>query len=120
MRKLILIFSLILIFGIALQSNAEVLRGYAHESITVANTAIGFTAATMKPASGERPDKIVFVIETAQMRYTLDGTAPTTALGLLGEIGDIVVIEGEANANAFQAIRTGGTSAVIQPQYFSR
>jgi len=120
MRKIILVFLVVLIMCIAQHSNAAVFRGYAHESITVTDTAIGFTAATMKPPSGERPDKVVFVVETAQIRYTLDGTAPTSALGLLGEIGDIVIIEGEANANAFQAIRTGATSAVIQPHYFSR
>ncbi|MCK5563686.1 MAG: chitobiase/beta-hexosaminidase C-terminal domain-containing protein [Planctomycetes bacterium] len=99
----------------------DVLEGYAHESITVSSSAIGFTAATMKPEGGakNRPDETIFVVETQAIRYTTDGTDPTSALGLLGSVGDVITIKGEANANAFRAIRVT-TDATIQPHYFSR
>ncbi len=95
------------------------ITAFGHEDVTVANTAggVGFTTATIAP-SGQRPaHRAVCTAETAQMRYTYDGTAPTTGVGHLLEIGDTLVIEGISNVAAFRAIRTGGTSGHIMATY---
>ena len=72
----------------------------------------------MDSKDGKKPDKVILVVETQPIRYSFDETVPTAALGLLGAVGDKIVIEGEANVRAFRAIRTV-TDGTIQPQYFS-
>ena len=93
-------------------------KAYDTESITVSNTAIGFTAGTISPGDGAIPVKAVFTVETAQIRFTVDGTTPTASIGLLVQIGDIITINGQSDINAFRAIRVTSTDATIQPVYF--
>ena len=96
------------------------MSAYAQESITVADTAIGFTVATVLSTDPATPEQAVFVIETAQIRYRLDGGDPTTSVGLLGNVGDVVTVTGSHDVKNFRAIRTGATSATIQPHYFNK
>lgn len=57
-------------------------------------------------------------LETAQIRFTLDGsTAPTTAIGRLLEVGEILELESVEEIEAFAAIRTTGTSGVLDIEY---
>ena len=93
---------------------------YNSESITVSNTAIGFTPATINNGTGVKPLVAVFVVETAQIRFKVDGGDPTTTVGILAEIGDEVTIIGEHDVQAFRAIRTGSTDAIIQPHFFDK
>jgi hypothetical protein len=108
-----------IIFSFLAISSLAYARAYNTESITVSNTAIGFTDATINPQRSIKPYKAVFVIETAQIRFTVDGSTPTTTVGFLAEIGDIVTINGEHDIEKFKAIRTGSTDATIQPIYFN-
>jgi hypothetical protein len=95
------------------------MSAYGSESLTIANSVKTFTDAKVNAGSGRSPFRAVFIIETAQIRYTVDGkTTPTTTVGHLGEIGDIVTILGEHDIENFKAIRVGAVSAVIQPTYF--
>ena len=57
-------------------------------------------------------------LETAEIRYTLDGTAPTTTVGTLMEPGEILEFESRAELTGFKAIRTGGTSGTLQTEFF--
>ena len=117
--KMIKFIGVMLSFLLILGFSAEVFAGaYGTESITVSNTAIGFTAATRNPPTGNKPNKAVFTVETAQIRFTVDGTTPTSSVGFLGYIGDVVSINGEHDIKAFRAIRVSGTDATIQPIYF--
>lgn len=85
-----------------------------HESITVDNTAGGKAFTTAKIAGM----RYAFVtVETAQVRFTIDGTAPTTTVGHLLEIGDILKLDSAEDLAAFRAIRTGSTSATIHCTY---
>lgn len=92
------------------------------ESITVADTAIGFTTSKILVDSQVGPVKAsraVFKIETAPVRFTEDGTAPVASTtGILASIGDIVTIDGKENVAAFRAIRDTSTSGVIKPTYY--
>jgi len=85
------------------------------EKITVADTAIGLTAA-------EITSKVVraFVrVETAEIRINT-ATTPTAG-GAEGSpikaIDDEFYITGEPDLNSFLAVRTGATSGVLQVIY---
>ena len=86
----------------------------AHESVTVDSTAGGkaLTAGTYGTYI-----YAFITAETAQMRYTVDGTAPTTANGHLLNPGDILKLDSNADIVAFRAIRTGSVSGVIKVTY---
>ena len=57
-------------------------------------------------------------LETAQVRFTLDGsTAPTTTVGRLLEVGEMLVLESIEEMEAFAAIRTGAVSGVLDIEY---
>lgn len=104
------------------------LKARDHASLTVDNTAggVGFasgdlsvTLTTNDPVVITRYVTEVFcTLETAQIRYTLDGTAPTTTVGHLLEIGDTLTIQGRDNIVNFRAIRTGGTSGTLMITFF--
>lgn len=115
MKKILV--ALIICSFLAISSLAYA-RAYGTESITVSSTAIGFTAATINPQRRIKPDKAVFTVETAAIRFTVDGSTPTSTVGFLAQIGDIVTINGEHDIKKFRAIRTDSTDATIQPIYF--
>ena len=82
-----------------------------YEAVTVAGTAIGITASTMIANS---ENFAVCTLETAAIRFTTDGTTPTTAIGHLASPGDVIELDTAAEVNAFRAIRTTGTSASLR------
>ncbi len=89
-------------------SNAAV-----HESLTVDATVggVGFV--------GHAANRYAFITcETAQVRFTIDGTAaPTTTVGHLLNPGDILKLDSNADIAAFRAIRTGATSGVLKATF---
>lgn len=51
--------------------------------------------------------------EQGQIRYRLDSGAPTTTVGTLMEIGDVLTLRDIMDVFSFRAIRTGGTSGIL-------
>jgi hypothetical protein len=90
------------------------------ETITVANTAIGGTLATFTPTSGalagEANLALFGPLETAQVRWRDDGTAPTSTVGHLLEVGQVLEYDGDVGSISF--IRTGGTSGALPVTYY--
>ena len=89
---------------------------YTYETVTVADTAIGFTAATLassRPITGRDCKKVLVTVETAQIRFRVDGGTPTSAVGHILDVGDVAEIDG-SDASKFLAIRTGSTSGAIK------
>lgn len=82
-------------------------KGYDREDITVDNTSGGVGLTTSKLTTTPRPKRVFITSETASMRYTYDGTAPTSSLGHLLLPTDTLIIEGIENMTNFRAIRTG-------------
>lgn len=89
------------------------------EVITVADTAIGFTASIYQQNA---VNMVTCSAETAQMRFRVDGTDPSSTVGHLLEVGQWICIgncTGLAGSPAFQqiasfkAIRTGGSSGTL-------
>lgn len=91
------------------------------EQITVAGTAIGFTAAKIDGTGGAHPQATMAVCrnETAQIRYTTDGTTPTSTVGTQLEIGDWLGLTGYDQLSNFRAIRTGSTSGKLNCTYYT-
>jgi len=95
------------------------MAAYANESITVADTAIGFMAAKIDLSTslyGRSVKRVLVTIETAPIRFTADGTAPTSSIGHLLNIGDVLICDG-SDARKFRAIRAGSVSGVIKCTY---
>lgn len=89
------------------------------EALTFDNTTggVGFTQSKTIVGPVEAT-KAVFVLEGAQCRFTTDGTAPTTTVGTVIEVGDVVIIEGASDIKNFKAIRTGSTSGTTWATYY--
>ena len=74
----------LVILGLLCISHSSFVRAevYAFEEITVGTTSIGLTASNLTTTSAvDRTVKVQCYIETAQIRYRLDGTAPTSGVG---------------------------------------
>ena len=84
----------------------------AKEIVTVAATAVGFTAGLISGKS------YAFVTaESGQMRYWVDGSTPTASEGHLLEVGANVELRGVNTVANFRAIRTGGSSGSLMCSY---
>lgn len=77
------------------------------EQITVANTAIGITAAIRAGMSA-----CAVRLETAQIRWRIDA-APSASVGTLLEIGDVLTITRAEDLGMIKFIRTGATSGLL-------
>ncbi len=84
------------------------------EQITVDDTA-GGKGLTSSEYTGSLFAKVQ--VETAEIRYTEDGTAPTTTVGHIGSVYDIIYVSFQDFAT-FKAIRTGTTSGKLNITYF--
>lgn len=82
----------------------------AYESLTIAGTAVSLTI-------GANRRSFIGTLETAQIRFRGDGTAPTASEGKLMEIGDQIILDDSEITN-MQFIRTGGTSGVLKGHYY--
>lgn len=89
-------------------------RFTAGERLTVDNTSGGvpFTAATVANAT-----YVFGTVETAQIRWLANGTAPTASVGHIADVGGIIELWGAGTLKKFRAIRTGGVSGVIQASF---
>ena len=77
---------------------------------------MGLTASKLNATPP--PKKVQIDVETAQARYRIDGTDPTSAVGIILNPLDGLTIEGLKNMKNFKAIRTGSTSATLRATYF--
>lgn len=93
--------------------------GFAHETVTVDGTAggVALTKATYAPQGEAGAVRALITLETGQIRYTYDGTAPTTTVGHLLDPGDTIVLDGAENISKWRGIRTGGTSGAAHVTY---
>jgi len=84
------------------------------ETITVATAAIGFTTATYQPPVGYKQVEAYCCNETAQIRGWYDNdTDPTSAIGIIIDVGDCFWVRNNDDIPYFKAIRTGGSSGSL-------
>jgi hypothetical protein len=109
---------------------------YAHEKISTLTSSTALTAATYdnisapQPADGGgygyapavHPEEALITVETGAIRYTYDGTAPTTsastAIGHICQANDSIQLLGYQNIVRFRAINeTTGSGAELRVTY---
>jgi hypothetical protein len=127
MKRLVLILSLVGLFTaptIAQQSTTRFFFAYTYENLTIDNTAGGipFTSSKVTSTTGSA-NAVTFSIEcsgggtTCPFRMTIDGTTPTTSVGMRLDYGSIVTIYNRTSIIAFRGIREGATSAILNVTY---
>lgn len=84
-------------------------------AITIDNTAggVAITSSYVNGSGHVQANVGSCVVSVAQVRYTIDGVAPTATFGYLVDIGGQIALSGNDVLTAFRAIRTGATSGVI-------
>ena len=92
-----------------------VLRTYAEEDITVADSSIGLTLTNILTAPP--PERVELFVEDAPIRIRVDGSAPTSSVGEILHPLDQYILQNAGEAYRFRAIRIGGTSATIRARY---
>lgn len=91
-------------------------KASGYEAVTVDDTAGGVALTSAEYGTC----LLAYIsVETAPIRFTIDGTAPTTSVGHLVTPGNDIVLTSNEDIAAFRAIRTGAVSAVIQCTYSS-
>lgn len=58
-------------------------------------------------------------LETAQIRFTLDGSDPSATVGRLLDIGGTLDLDNRGEITGFQGFRTGAVSGVLDIEYFT-
>ncbi len=106
------------LFAIALflmQASASAQRAaVSFEQLTISTTAIGWASTTVAPAANApEVTYCVGILETADVRYGVDGTNPTSSVGHLLRAGDQLEVVGIDNIRRFRAIRAGSTNGVL-------
>jgi len=102
--------------GNYLQIN-HVRQVFAYESIIIPDSAIGLTSTIYNPAGGRRAIRAVITVETAPIRYRIDGNNPAADEGHLLNPMSVLVIEGYESLDNVRFIRTGTTSGKIRVSY---
>lgn len=98
------------------QRQAGIYFAFAHEKITVSSAVITLTAATYR--SGEKKAQIAFITtETQDIRYTYDGTTPTSSTGHYSFAGTAITLFGTHDIENFKAIRATGADGAISVTY---
>jgi len=79
-------------------------------------TATGITVALMTPTTGsyigQHAVSALITVEVGAVRFTIDGTTPTTTVGHALAVGDSFTIRGPVGVANFSCIDNGGTSDV--------
>lgn len=88
------------------------------ETITVSTVAIGFTASKISTATA-KASYAFFTLETADIRYRVDGVDPTAAVGhaATSTVPGYFVC-GITAVSQFRAIRSGGSDSTMRVTYF--
>lgn len=87
---------------------------FAHESLTVTSAVRQLTESVYKPSGGVRaPAQFATVsVETDSIRWTVDGTDPSTSAGHLATSGTYISLGGYNQIKQFKAHRVTGDATI--------
>lgn len=91
------------------------------ETLATTTSSIGFTSAKIAPTTGNfagmRARAAIISVETADIRFTIDGTTPTvtagTGAGHLLTKGGSYELDGEQNVENFRCINAVASSGAV-------
>jgi len=98
----------------AFQLTLPEFEAFDYESKIVSTTAVGLTGAKISPSNASPAQAAFITVETASIRFRLDGATPTATEGHLAEAGDALLLYGINTLRSFQAIRATTTDAMIR------
>jgi len=84
----------------------------SYEAITVAGTAVGLTSGTYGQANSA-----LIAVETASIRFRMDGTDPTASQGQEVGAGGIIELDSRDQIEKIRFIRRTGASATLRVHY---
>lgn len=84
------------------------------EVLTVAGSAVSLTDSLVQKSNYA----LLGPLETAQVRWRDDGTAPSASVGVLMDVG--VVIEYDGDLSQIKFIRASATSGSLPVSYYRR
>ncbi len=92
------------------------LVAFYHGSLTVDDTVGGVSIASagkFSTTNRSPADYVLMTLETGQIRYTMDGTAPNaTTIGHILDVGQPLILT-HGDIQNFKAIRTGSNSGTL-------
>lgn len=93
-----------------------------YEVLTVGTEVVRLSTAKIRPATGSYARMLaraaMISSESGDLRFRIDGGAPTASDGHYLVDGDCLVLSGSQALQHFQAIRTGDVSAILRVTYF--
>lgn len=104
MKKILMVIMLVLI-------STTIFAG-THETITVSSSAIGISADVKSPSGQANPTRCLLTLETASIRYWLDGTDPTSTVGHLLTAGQILILDRVEEIYNFKSIAVSGDATL--------
>lgn len=92
---------------------------FAFEQITVSTAAVGLTTATWNLSAPATCAEIR--VEVDDVRYRMDGTNPTSSVGINLDSGDVLYLSNGSRTNNLaraKFIRSGSNDATLSVQYW--
>lgn len=87
------------------------------ETITVSTSAIGLTPTKVDPGTSQKRKRAFISVENNRIRFTFDGTTPTSTVGHILVPTQTFLFEGFYQLNQLQFIRVDSADAIIQVSY---
>ena len=89
-------------------------KAVGHQTLTVTSSALGFTKV------GSNVTDVVFRVNDGAVRFRVDGTDPTSALGFTGEVDEQYQITDEEEIENFKVINKGSVAGELDIIYLKR
>ena len=124
--RMLIGFAVLMLMGTTAQAQCpnvplQATTSFAHETLTVSNSAVSLTSSTYAPtptASGTGAVMAMFTVENDSLRFWTDGGTPTSSQGFLAVVGSAIYLCSPNEIRGFKAIRSASTDVPIQVEYF--
>lgn len=104
-----LTFGLLLATSLTLTGHAQERPAISFEHLTVSSAALSLARATTNPTGQPAAQHCHGIVETADLRVRIDGTAATASVGSLAQVGATVHVRGADSLRRFSVIRASGS-----------
>lgn len=96
---------------------AGLYKAFGFEQITVDNSVKTLSEAEYKHSDGSYAKRALITVEDARIRYTYDGTTPTSTVGHSISPRGVIILIGTGNIQNFKATRQDSTNGKITVTY---
>lgn len=100
----------------ALKVNVGTVPTFAYESITADNT-VKSLSSVYTDNEGTIATRAIITIETAQIRWRMDGGNPSSSEGHLSNPIDSIILSNTSDITNFKFTRVSATNAILRVSY---